>query len=284
MPRDAGGGGSFSDGVPLGRHDALISGTAPDVPRILIVENDQSVADFLVTFLKGEGYEPSVASSLEMALERLDEQTFHLVLTDLFRTNPRHPFSQVRPLLQHAPPTPVGLMTGWQIPPEVASRQGFAFLLPKPFDLDHLLTAITACLKQTFTPEQQQQLEVLQHFIETVLTTGNLGTMGQFLTDDIAYYPPQRAQSFNTKRIKGWSAFQAYALETLAYYQNVVFDGFLFYPRPKGWVLRFRSHWSDPEGTLHKLAGTLLFHFRGNQIYRVRTYWNNRRLSGVLEQ
>jgi DNA-binding response OmpR family regulator len=266
----------FSEGLAQGRDAALMSGTSPDLPRILVAEHDQSVAEFLLAFLRGEGYELALASSLEMALERLDEQTFHVVLTDLFVANPRRPFGQVRRLLQHALPTPVGLMTGWQITPEAARHQGFAFLLPKPFDLDHVLAEISACLEQTLTPEQERQFQLLGRFLKA-LQDGNLEAMGQFVTDDITYYPPQRARSSSAKRVRGRAALLTYAQEAPAHYQHIIFDGFLFYPRPKGWVMRFRSHWSTPNGAPQNLTGTLLLHFRGEQIHQIRVQWNHER-------
>ncbi len=280
---DAGGLGSFSEGPDQERHDAFVMGNvSPERPRILIAEHDHSVAEFLLAFLKGEGYEPALAFSIEKALERLDEQTFHLVLTDLFLETPRRPFHRVRRLLQHALPTPVGLMTGWQVTPEAARRQGFAFLLPKPFDLDRVLAEISACLDSTLTPEQMQQFQMLDRLLK-VVQSGNLEAIGQFVSEDITYYPPQRTRLLGVKRIRGRAALLAYVQEVSARYQRVTFDGFLFYPRPKGWVMRFRSSWSTQSGHQQSLVGSLLIHFRGRQIHQIGVQWDAERLWTALE-
>jgi CheY-like chemotaxis protein len=253
---------------------------SPDLPRILIAEHDQSVADLLQAFLKGEGYQPSLAPSLESALECLDEQVFHVVLTDLFVDNPRRPFSRVRRLLQRSPPTPVGLMTGWQITPEEAERQGFAFLLQKPFDLDRMLAEIAAVLHPALTPEQERQLQAVERCIEA-LKVGNLERLGQLLAEDLTYYPPEGVPA-KPRRVKGSTAMLAYIQEAYRRYQHVNFDEFLFYPRPKGWAVRFRSRWPAPGGSRQSLTGALLFHFQGEQIHQVGIRWNSERLQALL--
>jgi DNA-binding response OmpR family regulator len=279
---DDGGLASSSEGSAQERHDALVGNTSPDRPRILVAEHDQSVADFLLAFLKAEGYEPLLALSIEKALESLDEQTFHLVLTDLFLENPRRPFNQVRRLLQHALPTPVGLMTGWQVTPEAVKGQGFAFLLSKPFDLDHILVQITTCLEPTLTLEQMQQFQLIDRFLKA-LQNRNLEALEQFVTEDITYFPPRRPRVFSAKRIRGRAAVAAYAQEASVRYQKVAFDGMLFYPRPKGWAMRFRSHWLAPGSPPQNLTGTLLIHFRGGQIHQIGVQWDSERLWSSLE-
>lgn len=275
--------GSFSEDSDQGRYDAIRHGSSPDLPRILVTEHDQSIAEFLCAFLQGEGYEPSLAPSLEMALKNLDEQTFHVVLTDLFTVNPRRPFSQVRRLLQHALPTPVGLITGWSVSPEAARRHGFAFVLSKPFELDQVLAEITACLEPHLTPTQEQQFQVLERFSKA-LQTNDQQTLEQLVTEDVVYYPPQQARAFSAPRIRGRAAVLAYAQQASTHYQNVTFDGFLFYPRPKGWVLRFSSHWSISHAPPLNLTGTLLIHFRGNQIHQIGMQWSNKYVFRSLEQ
>jgi CheY-like chemotaxis protein len=276
---ESGGLGGFSEGLFRERYDALMRVPSPNQPRILLAEHDPSVAEFLSAFLKGEGYALSLAPSLDIALRRIDEQTFHIVLTDLFIETPRRPFSQVRRLLQHALPTPVGLITGWQVSPEAAHRQGFAFLLAKPFDLDHVLAEISACLYQELTPEQEQQFQVLQRYLEA-LGAKNLEVVGDLLTEDILYHPPLGR---NIRRVRGLAAMRAYIDETHPRYRNVTFDEFLFYPRPKGWAQRFCSHWSLPDGSRQNLTGTLLFHFRGERIHQIGIQWSNKHAQTLLE-
>ena len=52
--------------------------------RILVVDDEPSIARMVERRLRREGYEVTVASSGEEALERLDYDTFDLVVTDVF--------------------------------------------------------------------------------------------------------------------------------------------------------------------------------------------------------
>ncbi|HEY7346828.1 MAG TPA: response regulator [Ktedonobacterales bacterium] len=124
----------------------------PSPPRLLIVEHDAGVRDLLAAFLMAEGYTVSLAASLVEAYRLLDEQTFHLILTDLFSSNPRDRFGSVELLRDAARPTPVGVLTGWNIAEEEIGQRGFAFLERKPFDIEQLFALIVACLSTPPNP------------------------------------------------------------------------------------------------------------------------------------
>lgn len=263
------------------REHSVLQAQSSRLPRILVVEHDQSVAELILAVLKSEGYELTLASSLDSALERLDEQAFNLVLTDLFVEVPRRPFAQVRRLLQHSLLTPVGLMTGWQISPEAARRQGFAFLVQKPFDLEPLLAEIDSCLQQKITPEQERQFQAVKRFL-AALNEKNREALGRLLTEDFTYYAPPQAVAASGSRVKGLAGLLAYVQESRRRYQNVAFDNIVFYPRPRGWGMRYSSHWSVPGGPRQNLAGALLFHFRGDRIHQVGIKWCSKRLQALL--
>jgi DNA-binding response OmpR family regulator len=253
-----------------------------DPPRILVAEYDQSIAELFSIFLQGEGYQVSLVPSVERALERIDEQTFRIVLTDLFIEDPTHPFKQVRPLLQCCPPMPIGLITGWQITPEEAKRRGFAFLLQKPFDLDLMLTEIAACLALSLTSEQERQVLVLRRFAEAI-KTNTLREAADLLTEDITYYPPLLVQATNVQRVKGREALLTYFEKSHARYHNVsAFDEWTFYPRPNGWAMRYHSQWTADDGSTQHLTGTYLFHLQGEQIHQVGTRLSDERLRALM--
>jgi CheY-like chemotaxis protein len=268
-------------GQPYESEAALIQAPSPGLPRILVVERDQGIADLLVAFLKSEDYAPFLAASPEQALNRLNEQTFHLVLSDLFAENPRRLYTQARHLLRHRLLTPVGLMTGWPVDARAALRQGFAFHLQKPFDLDLLLAEIDACLHPPLTPEQERQLHAVERFM-VALRTRNLEAMQGLLAEDITYYTPFQTLPATDSRPKGLASLVAYFWEIHPRYRNVTFDGFLFSPRPHGWGMRYCSHWPAPPGSSHNLTGTLLFHFRKDRIHQIGLQWNDERLHLLL--
>jgi DNA-binding response OmpR family regulator len=122
-------------------------GPPASLPRILIVEADRAIANLLHFFLGEEGYEVELASSLEEASTILGTQTYQLILLDLFHRVPRQIFLTAEQLQERCKPTPVGLLFSWDLPAEEVQRQRFAFVLPKPFDLDQLLSAVATAVQ-----------------------------------------------------------------------------------------------------------------------------------------
>src|SRR5579862_4562640 len=110
---------------------------------ILIADHDHTIRELLATLLRMEGYETEEAATLPEALDRVAENSYNLVLADLFATcnQPTRPTNAQR-LQRHCQPVPVGLLTGWHLNGEAVKQAGFAFLLEKPFDLDRLLQRV----------------------------------------------------------------------------------------------------------------------------------------------
>lgn len=116
-------------------------------PRILIVETDRIIGDLLQYFLEDEGYPTDLVSSLKEASTALGIQTYQLILLDFFHPSLYKIFLAAEHLQQQMrEPTPVGLLSSWELPAEEVQRQRIAFLLPKPFDLDRLLHAVTTAV------------------------------------------------------------------------------------------------------------------------------------------
>jgi DNA-binding response OmpR family regulator len=119
----------------------------PSPTRLLVVEHDTGIQDLLAALLTSEGYAVSLAASPDEARRLLDKQTFQLVLTDLFSTNPSDRFGSAEQLRASAHPTPVGVITGWNVEEEEITQHEFAFVLRKPFDVEDLSATITACVR-----------------------------------------------------------------------------------------------------------------------------------------
>src|SRR6185369_16602934 len=66
------------------RHPGLRGGTRMSPRnRLLIVDDEASLADFLCLLFQGEGYDVSTARSVEEARKSLERSTFDLVLCDI---------------------------------------------------------------------------------------------------------------------------------------------------------------------------------------------------------
>ena len=78
--------------------------------RVLVVDDDVHLGRALNELLTQAGYEATVAHSAEEALDRLREQTFHLVLTDL-QLPGRNGISLIKTIHEACPETKCVLIT-----------------------------------------------------------------------------------------------------------------------------------------------------------------------------
>ena len=119
--------------------------------RILIVEDDEPVLRFLQAQLVEEGHEVATVLSAEAALERLDQQTWDIILLDL-----RLPGMGGLEFLAHTRErgikAAVIVMTGYgTIPSAVeAMRLGAFDYLEKPVDIDALLAMVKQVVERSY--------------------------------------------------------------------------------------------------------------------------------------
>lgn len=58
--------------------------SSPEMPRLLVVEHDEGLREFVDAFLREEGYGVACASSLPQALALTEGQVFHGIFSSLF--------------------------------------------------------------------------------------------------------------------------------------------------------------------------------------------------------
>jgi DNA-binding NtrC family response regulator len=115
--------------------------------RILIVDDEQNVCDFLEEFLQYKGYAPLKASSGNEALQSLSNKEADLVLLDILMPGMSglEVLENVRKLY---PDLPVIILTGVKDKRVVDDtfNMGAADFIPKPIDLDVLEQSISSNL------------------------------------------------------------------------------------------------------------------------------------------
>jgi DNA-binding NtrC family response regulator len=113
------------------------------VPRLLIVEDDPSVRNTIVTFLELEGYRVDAVSSTREALERLSAATYPIVISDIY-LDERTGIDVLHAARNTNPNCAVILMTArGTIETVMASTRGGAFdYIAKPFELDRMLDTV----------------------------------------------------------------------------------------------------------------------------------------------
>jgi CheY-like chemotaxis protein len=231
------------------------------------VEPNLDIQGILRQLFAEEGYDACFVSSVQEALPLVDEGMFQLILADVFVGRSRHSFTEAHILRRRALPTPTALMTTQNVLLEEVRREGFAFLMRKPFDLEELLSEIAHALQRPLTPEQQRQAWLVERYFAAV-NEREWEALADLCTEDVAYYPPARNAPPAAKKITGKAAFSAY-LAYLVRHIPFCIEEELVYARRKGLAARYMIHAVSPESVTEHLAGALLFHFADNHISQI---------------
>ena len=127
--------------------------------RILIVDDEQSLVDFLSVLCSGEGYEVATATSVREARERLAERTPDLVLCDMLMPD-GNGLDLLREIKAHEGGPAVILMTAYTSTKSAieAMKRGAYDYVPKPFDVDELKVVIHRALEKTRLAEENVYL------------------------------------------------------------------------------------------------------------------------------
>src|ERR1041385_6867578 len=107
--------------------------------KLLIVEDDQSVRTTMVTCLELEGYSVEAVASTREALERLEKQSYPIVISDIY-LDEHTGLDILRSARSQNPDCAVILMTGrGSMETVMAATAGGAFeYLAKPFEMSHI--------------------------------------------------------------------------------------------------------------------------------------------------
>lgn len=113
------------------------------IARLLIVEDDAAVRSTLVTFLELEGYQVDAVATTREALERLQAETYPIVISDIYLDD-RTGLDVLEAARRRDPNCAVILMTarGTMETVMAATRGGAFDYIAKPFELDRMLATI----------------------------------------------------------------------------------------------------------------------------------------------
>lgn len=116
--------------------------------RILVVDDERSMREFLEIMLQKDGYAVRCAASGVEALEILKHQEFDLLITDI-RMKPVDGLEVLRQCKQLSPATVVIIISAYASTETAvaAMREGAYDYLPKPFKIDEMRRVIQNALK-----------------------------------------------------------------------------------------------------------------------------------------
>lgn len=116
--------------------------------RILIVDDEDSVASMLKVVFESEGYEVTTAASAAQALQVLGEDAFDVVLTDMKMESDAAGFEVVRGVRERSPHTVVVILTAFPLLAQDWRDAGADAALSKPSHMARLLSTVTDLLQQ----------------------------------------------------------------------------------------------------------------------------------------
>ena len=129
--------------------------------RLLVVEDDSSVRNTITTFLELEGYAVDAVSSTREALERLRNDVYPIVITDIY-VDERTGLDVLETARQKNPNCAVILMTArGTMETVMKATQGGAFdYIAKPFELDRMLDTVKRAEAVTSEQDDENESEI----------------------------------------------------------------------------------------------------------------------------
>jgi CheY-like chemotaxis protein len=129
--------------------------------EVLIVDDDQDIAEIAKVLLSGEGYEVRIAANGEEGLRALQERLPDVVLLDIEMPILDGPGMVYRMFIHDLgmDEIPVVLSSGAERAPEVAREIGTPYVLGKPFGYRALSRAIRQAITEGIPPRLMIPLE-----------------------------------------------------------------------------------------------------------------------------
>ena len=117
--------------------------------RVLLVDDEPAIADWLRIVLEGEGYDVGVAGDSVSALGQMTERDFSLALVDLVLPD-GDGLQLLQQLKSKDPSLEVIIMTGHSSIAKAveATKQGAFYFVAKPFDSAEMLTLVSKALER----------------------------------------------------------------------------------------------------------------------------------------
>ncbi|MCJ7809070.1 MAG: sigma-54 dependent transcriptional regulator, partial [Desulfobulbaceae bacterium] len=137
-----------------------------DPHKILIVDDELSMRDFLEIMLTKEGYQVVTAESGERACDILDHEDFQLVVTDI-RMDGMDGIGVLKKVKAINSDTPVVMISAFSSAENAveAMREGAFDYVPKPFKVKDLKRVVKEALKSAMAPRQEETVsEKKLHF------------------------------------------------------------------------------------------------------------------------
>jgi two-component system response regulator PilR (NtrC family) len=127
--------------------------------RILVVDDERSMREFLEIFFRREGWQVTTASSVDEALVALDADDYDLVITDIQMPG-RSGLDLLSEVRQVSPETPVVMITAFATAENAitAMKQGAYDYITKPFKVDEIRVVVEKALEKKLLASENRRL------------------------------------------------------------------------------------------------------------------------------
>jgi CheY-like chemotaxis protein/ketosteroid isomerase-like protein len=246
--------------------------------RVLLVEDDVDLRATTELALAEQGYDVTSAASLDEALGHVDRATFWLILTDLFATSGADPLQSVEDLRARAQPTPIGVVTSWRLTAEEVAARGFAFLLPKPYELDELFARVASAATSQLPPERVWQEQAARSYF-AALNRRDWQALASLCEPDVEYGPFEMPSFLPSLRQR--EAFTQHAAQALIRFEGMQFEDVAIYESPQGVAVRYTARWPGTDGSERQQSGVVFLGFKGQRVARISVRLNEDRLRAL---
>lgn len=136
---------------------------------ILVVDDEQSMRDFLKILLEKEGYQVKTAKNADLALQEVEKHTFQLVISDI-RMPGRSGLDLLNSLKDIQPDLPVVMITAFASPDDAvtAMKNGAFDYISKPFNVDEIKSVIQSATNKQRTSSDKHAPSTSSLFPEII--------------------------------------------------------------------------------------------------------------------
>jgi DNA-binding NtrC family response regulator len=133
------------------------------VANLLIVDDDLDVSGMLAFVLEAEGHAVRTANDGAQGLEMVRKPHPELVVLDVEMPILDGPGMALQMFIEDCglDEIPIVLVSGYADLPKIAQRVGTPYVLPKPFDVDELLSVIQLALTERRAPRPDRTRTVV---------------------------------------------------------------------------------------------------------------------------
>jgi CheY-like chemotaxis protein len=151
--------------------------------KILVVDDEETVAEYCSAALREAGYDVVTAHSGEEAIERASAERFSVLLTDI-KMDGMDGMATFRTIKELDSDIAGIVMTGYGSMENAmqALQLGFTWFLAKPFTIDELTSAVERTLENVRLARENVRLKALVNLHELAQTSGQHGNLDALLT------------------------------------------------------------------------------------------------------